>query len=234
MRVRCAGSDAIFHVHESLLRNNAPDLNILQGSHGFLSAEVDSTHDAIELFVTWIYTQEMPGDFGAVIQEIKLFIPAYAFGAEVGCMVFADMMLDELMNRMTSDSGHFPIDEIIEASAYLEKGSGGWNFLMDFLVQKTPLNCGKQLTSICEALSKVENHVFFSELAKRICEDMRVEVPRADCNNAFSKMLISGYFAVRVHAIEEYPDDGTYPWTENPCEYHLHTERDEPCYTTKR
>jgi hypothetical protein len=234
--LKCIDSGTIFNVHESLLRNSAPDLDIQQRFDEFLSAEVGSMDDAVEIFVNWIYTRETPGDFASVMDEVNLFIPAHALGREVGCVVFMDVMLDELINRMTSDSGHFQIDEIIKASGDFEEHSGGWNFLIDLFVQRSPLDCGDQLTSIYKALSNAEDHEFLSELARRICEDTGVPVPDATDDQEFSKMLISGFFAARIHAHdpnEDYPDT-PYPRTENICQNHRHTELGLPCYRRQR
>lgn len=135
--VRVKGTKSYFNIHQSLLVDQAPDLEIIRDDKGVLNAGIRESKSTIEVFANWLYTQKIPYyPYGRLKDNIKDIAAAYELGRDVRSVDFMDEMLDELIRQVTSGSPSY--DEVFNVCALVHSESQAWNFLVDFIVRCCP------------------------------------------------------------------------------------------------
>ena len=121
-------------------------------------------------------------------------------------------------------------DQLIQASVNSGEHSPQWTFIIDLLVCK-PIDCVDGVTDIYHAMRNANYGSFMEEGVQRIKEAKGIQPSSNRCKET-ELLLICGFFAVK--ACDGHDDCVKYPWVVDRCQYHRHTEVDQPCYKDKR
>jgi hypothetical protein len=218
-----------FKIHRLLLEESAPDLQIEEDAYRDLFAEVDTTKDVMQLFTHWLYTGEIAGTLPGFNFMAHTFVDTYGLGKEVGCIVFADMVIDGLVERVDDYEDSNDLAKLIEVSVNLGRHSPQRNFFLDILVYKHRIACGSDLARVFEALLSTSVDSLGVELAHRIYVVKAIQPPPNRDIEA-ERLLICGLFAMRTYNANEFHK---YPWIADRCRYHRHTSLGYQCHASK-
>lgn len=168
-----------FSIHEGMLKEYAALLEI-QKDQGegededenvrFIDLD-ECSKETFAMFANWLYKNEKPKNkqYHPVNQVLQL-LEAHAFGREAGCIDFMDAMLDEIISRLTRSSKPSCTGDMI--NGFIEEfpaNSGGWNFMIDYVVY---MGCKDRETKIRwhQELGEFDDEEFVIELAQKFCK----------------------------------------------------------------
>lgn len=222
------------NIHRALILKHAPqhqlkdDLFSEEASNTFVTAPFS----AIRTFAHWLYTDEGPV-FGDQIhpREIEDALAAHGLGEAVGCVDFMDTVLDAIIHRMTSRSGIGCIDFVADIFRdRFKSGSGGYQFLVDYLTHCDWPGCGRRECSLAQEIDQLGDEELLTEVARATLRAQDFEVGQDVLKPEYCKMVISGSISLR--GVEDLKVRGgkEFPWGNDRCQYHRHSELGLPCY----
>ena len=233
VRVSCVDSEETIKIHESLLTEIAPLLDIRRPHAGTYSASADASFQALSSFALWLYTGVTPKpkkDGGCY--DIAHLLDAYVLGKNLGCVDFMDASLDVAIKELCNVANSLWIYEPLNAfSATFPADSAGRKFAVDFLVHVGYLGDSFDCT-VYEEVCQVADKGILMQLAQTISAAKGYKVADELKNPEFCKIFIMGFFEENKN--ENEPGVRPYPWETDICQYHHHKELGLPCYTTKR
>ena len=218
-------------IHESLLTENAPELDIRRPQY---SASVDASLKALSAFALWLYTgvTPKPKEDGSYY-KITHLLDAYVLGKNLGCVDFMDASLDVAIKELCNVADSLCIYEPLNGfSATFPVDSAGRKFAVDFLVYVGDLGESLVDYTVYEQVCLVDDKGILLQLAQTISAAKGYKVADELKNLEFCKTLITGFFEAKKD--ENEPGVRPYPWETDICQYHHHKELGLPCYTTKR
>lgn len=249
VRVGCNEPDRYFNIHRGLLVEHAPGITFKRDrSSAQWTAKIGTSFKALTSFAQWLYTGEPAKiDFKRVqtedgqgrgdAEDIEDALAMHALGREVECVGFMDAVLDQLIDQINQSIYTYCVDDIFKAFLNeFEDDSGGGNFAVDYLVHFRRLGCGKKDCKLYAEIEEIDDEDYLKAVARRSLQAKGIEANADISDFQICKLIVVGLseakeWADRVSVGIEHP---AYPWEEDRCQYHHHTELGLPCYKAKR
>ena len=232
MQVYCSDSATAFNIHQPLLNDNAPSLQLTHREDGPTTAKVDASFEVFERFANWLYNDvDIDVEEGGLDHyELDLLLKTHALGRMMGCNDFMDETLDVIMDWLPS-STNICHEFVIKAFARLfPPNSGGWNLAIDILLHTYRQECDAGCTEE-RGLADIDDQTFITDLVRRILVSNGFTVTNDINNPKYCYMTVFGFLEKQRREGED--ENVIHPWLDDRCQYHRHHGTGLPCYRQK-
>ncbi|KAK3708912.1 hypothetical protein LTR37_011242 [Vermiconidia calcicola] len=227
----CNDSEKRFHVHEHLLHDKLPNIEVPISEQPMIYLELDFPYATVSNLARWLYTGSIPNlDSGNANMGVAGSIEDIQAGQDLQCVAFQDAALDVLIDELINPDGYDLAETFSRLLQVFEDGSAGRQYAVDFFVYYAGYTSLERSTY--EGLRQLKDPDFIGAVAREICKYQNINAgPESFESEQSSMTVVMGYLEMKTC------DDNFWqgmqwwdPRDGDGCRYHRHTELGLPCY----